>query len=472
VVEVSFDACVVGGGPAGSATAIRLAKLGHRVCLVERSKFPRSHVGESLTAGISPIFDLLGLGELPKERFLVPSETFIRWAEAQIEHVPPDRRGSGLLVDRRSFDAFLLQAAMSDGVEIFQPAQLREVSNDGSIWQLRVVVEGDSQEVAAKFLVDATGRNGFLPHRRKQMSPFTLALCGYLATERCSEATLVEAIPDGWCWGAPIPGGLFSTMVFLDRDTIRLLRRDMLESFWRSQLAKTALFSAFSNVPLIGKLLARDATTYCEEDPIRANFIRVGEASFALDPLSSTGVEKAMQSGLIAATALHTMLLRSDREEVCARFYRERQAEIVSSHASWSSEFYRRVEGYGERPFWRKRMRASEYQHPEPDPSASSPEKERVTCTSKVKISEKAQLVTEACIVGDEICSRPALVHPSLARPAAFVEGVDVGLLLEMVRRSSDLGCLLALWSNLISPQQAVRVASWLLNKQILEPVS
>jgi flavin-dependent dehydrogenase len=53
--------------------------------------------------------------------------------------------------------------------------------------------------------------------------------------------------------------------------------------------------------------------------------IRVGEASFALDPLSSTGVEKAMHSGLIAGTAIHTVLALPERASLCADFYRTRQ---------------------------------------------------------------------------------------------------------------------------------------------------
>ncbi len=56
---------------------------------------------------------------------------------------------------------------------------------------------------------------------------------------------------------------------------------------------------------LVGPVLACDATTFCATDPIGETFVRVGEACFSLDPLSFTGVEKAMQTGLIAATAAH-----------------------------------------------------------------------------------------------------------------------------------------------------------------------
>jgi hypothetical protein len=283
---------------------------------------------------------------------------------------------------------------------------------------------------------------------------------------------MVEAIPHGWCWGAPIPEKRYSTMVFLDPDTFWPLRRDGLESTWRSQLAKTALFDDLSDLPLLGTLTSCDATTYFAEDPISEDLIRVGEAAFALDPLSSTGVEKAMHSGLNAATVLHTMLLKPERKELCTRFYRERLAETVSSHASWSSDFYRTVERFKGFPFWQKRARMVEYKHPEQPPVMPAQEDRSLSLSSKVRVSAKAALAEEACIVGGEICRLPALSHPSLSRPVAFVEGVEIRSLLEMVPRSSDLGRLMLLWSSRISPNQAIQIATWLLNKQILEPAS
>ena len=467
--EVSFDVCVIGGGPAGSATATRLAKLGHSVCVVESSVFPRPHVGESLTPGIRPIFDVLGFVEPTRNGFSNSGETLVRWSETNVEHIVPSRRAGGLLVDRGRFDTLLLQGATRNGVRVFQPARVTKVGSDDLGWRIQVTANGSSHSVTAKFLVDAAGRKGFLQRNRKTVSPRTLALCGYLTSEECPTVTLVEATPYGWCWGAPIPGGLFSTMVFLDRDTVQAQRREGLEFVWRSHLAKAELFSVISRLKLIGRLVVCDATTYFAEDPIDGNIIRVGEASFALDPLSSTGVEKAMQSGLIAATTLHTILTRSDRKELCARFYRERQKETVLLHASWSSEFYGKVRRYADLPFWRERMRVSPHSRVEQGPVAATWGEASPTLTSKVKISANAELAEEACILGDEICSRPALSHPSLGRPVAFVEGVEVGLLLDMVQRSTDLGRLLALWSSRISPIQAIRVAAWFFSKKILE---
>jgi flavin-dependent dehydrogenase len=77
------DVCVIGAGPSGSALAIRLAQLGHDVWLIERSMFPRSHVGESLSPGIWPQLELLGVARTVAAAGFWPLRTsLVQWATA------------------------------------------------------------------------------------------------------------------------------------------------------------------------------------------------------------------------------------------------------------------------------------------------------------------------------------------------------------------------------------------------------
>ena len=118
-----FDVCVIGGGPAGSGAALRLAKSGRRVVLLERSPFPRPHVGESLTPGVWPVLDALGVrDEILSAGFLRAGETRVRWAGPGTDVLTPGRGRAGLLVDRGRFDALLLGLAASAGVRVLQPA--------------------------------------------------------------------------------------------------------------------------------------------------------------------------------------------------------------------------------------------------------------------------------------------------------------------------------------------------------------
>lgn len=452
--------------------AIRLALLGHRVCLVERSAFPRAHVGEALTGDIGQVLEFLGLRDsLPHDAVSKLRETTVCWAESRDERVSPSRSQKGLLVDRGAFDAFLLLEARRSGVEVFQPGRVVKAAYDDKGWRAEISCSTEKRLIRASIFVDATGRQGFFSHQRRRISPSTVALCGYLTGHKCSQSMFVEALSDAWCWGASMPGGQFSAMVFSDTVSLRSLRRQGLEQFWRSQLAKANLFADIALLPLVRPLEARDATTYCAADPVSRSLVRVGDASLSLDPISGTGVEKAMRAGLTAAIILNTMILRPDRTELCVRFYGERHRETVSNHVQWSSEFYSQVKRYSEFPFWKSRSGLPGYREPQERKERQLPGWFRES-KLKVRLSDQAKLIEQGCIVGDQISPQMTLVHPSLDRPVAFVEGIAVEELLAVASGSPDVGRLLGLWSIQFSPQCANRVAAWLMQNQILEPIA
>ncbi len=129
---LDVDACVVGGGPAGSASALRLAKLGYRVLLVEAQDFPRPHVGECLSSGVWPVLDLLDLRKaISAEHYLSIPETWVLWADGHPELVRQRGRAEAVSINRSSFDFRLLSAARSAGVIVVQPARARGQGRTG-----------------------------------------------------------------------------------------------------------------------------------------------------------------------------------------------------------------------------------------------------------------------------------------------------------------------------------------------------
>jgi flavin-dependent dehydrogenase len=466
--ELSRKVCVIGGGPAGAMSAIKLATLGHDVCLFEAKAFPRRHVGESLSPGIWPLLKSVGIDPIVADaQFQVPGETFLCWAEPQPKSVGEGAKGNGILVDRSVFDQLLLQSARRCGVKILQPCRVH-ASRENDRWLIHPAsgITPSTSSVHAHLLVDASGRKSSLPGRLIRYSPATAALWVHVIDLGDSNASRVEALPEGWCWAAPLNRRKISLMLFCSPSALRLTARRHLEKFLRSRLEATYLFHDLSRSPFLGDVIACDASCAYASEPIGRDFIKIGEANYSLDPLSSTGVEKAMQSGVVGALVAHTLLLHPERAEVCSRFYQERQKEAVSTHARWTAESYSKVARFSEQPFWQARQGAATGS-PLPIPG-NSLQVILPPVMTRIHLAGCASFKEEPCIVGEEIDSRLALRFPTLNRPVVFLDGVEVAALLATLGTPLTWGELLSQWSHTIPRQQAERIAAWLWERQIL----
>ena len=212
------------------------------------------------------------------------------------------------------------------------------------------------------------------------------------------------------------------------------------------------LFAAVSQWPLVGPLLIRDATSYFTTEPMTTAFARVGEANYALDPLSSTGVEKAAQSATLAAFAIHTILEQPNRADLCIRFYRDRQRETISAHHTWAAEFYGSVARYAEMPFWRARSTLHGLTDSKPAKSTTSAATSTALAAAAfnlqttVRMSERARAVEEPCIIDNQLSLCAALTHPNLDRPVAFLHDIALWPLLHSATNNMKVENLIDLW--------------------------
>jgi len=135
-----------------------------------------------------------------------------------------------------------------------------------------------------------------------------------------------------------------------------------------------------------------------------------------------------------------------DSRALCNRYFLDRQTECVSSHAAWSSDYYGEVRRFSDFPFWKARSARTRSEF-RANKLASTVRRAKVTPASKVRISESVCLADEPCIVDDEIKACVAVSHPTLDRPVAFLDGIEISRLLEMVPNCTDLESLLAQWA-------------------------
>ena len=167
----THDVIVIGGGPAGSTAATWLARAGHKVLLLEREKFPREHVGESLLPFCYPLLEDLGVIDQLKRNFVrKPGVRFIdrdgnvstTWC---FDHVIKDETYLSFQVIRGEFDHILLKNAAKNGAEIREETSVVEAditSESDRVTVTSLDSAGQRHEHTARFLVDASGRDAFI----------------------------------------------------------------------------------------------------------------------------------------------------------------------------------------------------------------------------------------------------------------------------------------------------------------------
>jgi flavin-dependent dehydrogenase len=417
--------CVVGGGPAGSTVARRLAELGHAVVLVERATFPRRRIGESLPPSILPVLDALGLrAEVERSAVLRSHGAVVDWGERGYKPYGEP----GFQVDRGRFDDLLLRAAQHRGVRVIQPARAGRPHRTADGWDLPL---GDGRVIRARAWVDASGRRPPRARRPHGLpgAPRTLAVWGYWRGVPQDRAdACIEAARDGWSWSAPLPDGSVNAAVFVALQAGAALD-------YRARLASSPLLRRCLDGALDGPIHACDATPYADDDPIGVAgspeleaapagsrgpaYLRVGDASYAIDPLSSQGVQHALASALQGAVALHTLLVAPADGEAAIEFYRTRQADAFAASARTAAALYARERRFVEQPFWAARAGAPVATAPPPPRAALRPDR-------PLRLGDAVRIAETPVLIGDRIRRVRALHHPLLARPTAFLGDVPL----------------------------------------------
>jgi flavin-dependent dehydrogenase len=466
--RITADVCVIGGGPAGSTTARRLAEFGYSVCLVEREVFPRRHVGASLPSSILPLLEVIGIREqIESAGFLRPQRIIVWWSEARpsIRLLPGP---PGFHVDRGKFDQLLLQHACSRGVFVLRPAQAtRPQRLSGGGWQIHLRHAGIPKEVIASFVVDASGGGTLLPGRRIRIAAPLLSLFAHWrAADRGETEGRVEAGETEWFWYAPLGDGKSVAAVFIDPKRLSRSPQEGIDGIYYDLLRRSRLFREAQAGRTEGKVEACDASSRYADQPAGADFVRVGDANLTLDPLSSQGIVNAIASGIQAAAVINTLASHPANAKAAIDFYRERQIEKIRQHAIKAAAFYDERAAVCDQQFWRQRAISSVA-------STTTPfEMEKLEATCRIRLSNLAKLESMPTIQANMICLAPVLRHAALDRPVAFLGEVDLVPLLRQIRPGETADSVAEGWSSRIPLDLSWKVLGWLWHRRIIVPVT
>ena len=320
------DVLVIGGGPAGSTVAPLLVEKGYRVVLLEKARHPRFHIGESLLPANLPLFERLGVADEVRAigmekwgaEFVSPHHDrpqSFHFADAWDKSMP-----YAYQVKRAEFDAILLRNAESKGVEVHQGCRAKAVD---FLPDRRAVIgarhdDGRECEWSARFVVDASGRDTFLANRFriKQRNPRhnSSAVYGHFAGARRHQGQAEGNITifwfeHGWFWFIPMQGdvtsvGMVTWPYFMKTRGERSIERFLLDGI----ATCPALGLRLEAAQLITPVEATGNFSYVAERNHGPNYLLLGDAYAFIDPVFSSGVLLAMNSGVIGAEAIDTCL--------------------------------------------------------------------------------------------------------------------------------------------------------------------
>ena len=460
--DIESTVCVIGGGPAGATLATRLAMLGHDVCLVERAVFPRRHLGESLTPGVLPLLEATGVrAAVERAGFPTAPRVDVMWDDGLQTRLDP--REEGLLVDRGAFDLLLLQRAADLGVRVLQPAQPVGWVQDEAGWLIRVVTPDVEQVVRAALLAEATGRSRMRASSRRLTAPRTLALSAYWRGPGLPDTPRIEAGRHGWFWRVPLPGGVCNTLAFVDPDHLRANPGLSLNAHLDALLAETELLADANGLERDGHVQAVDATPFLNEAAVDATSVAVGDAAMSLDPLSSSGVQKAIQTALAGAVVANTLVRRPSSAALAHQFYGDSLRDASTRHHQWAASHYARMADIYATPFWQRRAADAV-----PDAETPAAPPSRPPADALLRRAADTAFGLRPTLDADFVVEREVVTHPALAEPLAFLGGVHVAPALRALDSPLTRRDIVRRWQTLMPPATATAIVDWLVTRGVV----
>jgi hypothetical protein len=218
------------------------------------------------------------------------------------------------------------------------------------------------------------------------------------------------------------------------------------------------------DVELIAPVRAIDATPYLSNDCVTPTRIQLGDAALAIDPISSSGVQKAIQSALSGAIVANTLLRRPASTDAAVGFYRAQLGDASERHHRWAAEHYRDVAETHDRPFWRQRVGGAYGAIDPPRPAIDA----RALLTAPLELSRDLEFVSTPCLQGDFVSLASALHHPHLASPLVFLGGRELAPLLQTLPSGKTPLQIAQSWLNRMPLESGMAIAGWLINHGIL----
>jgi len=359
----SYSVVIIGGGPAGSSCAIALRKQGIKdILVIEGGDYSKFVIGESIPPNSKRILNSLGVfKDFSKENHLPCYGVCSYWGD--------DKRGyndtilspfgHGWHLDRKRFNRFLAQQAQQNGVVVETNATFKngvQLSNDN--FAISYTLNNEEVQVTSKFVVDASGARSLFSQQQGSTpiegEPLICLGRRFKIDDvaKISSLTRIEAVENGWWYGAKLPNNEMLIAFYTHQESLKNTKMHQVEH-WMHGLNKTVSIKSGvqEKMALDKSIKGFSARSFCLDRVTGKNWLAIGDAASAFDPITSRGIYKSLMDGNYAAECISGILNKT--KHTLAEFERY-IAQNYQNYLLERRHYYRSEQRWKESSFWNK----------------------------------------------------------------------------------------------------------------------
>lgn len=366
----SYSVVIIGGGPAGTSCAIALAKRGVQdVLVIEAGDYSKFVIGESIPPNSKNILNSLDVfKDFLKENHLPCYGVCSYWGDDKRGYSDTvlSPYGHGWHLDRKRFNRFLAQQAQKNGVVVEINAVFKKgIQLDNEDFAVSYTQNDKEIQVTSKFVVDASGSRSLFAKQQGSIplegEPLICLGRRFKITEtaKISSLTRIEAVENGWWYGAKLPNNEMLIAFYTDQETVKQTKMHQVEH-WMNALSKTvSIKNGVQEKMTMDKIIKGfPARSFCLDVITGDNWLAIGDAASSYDPITSRGIYKSLTDGNYAAQCIHRALNNDNDSLTDFEHY------ITQNYCNYLKErthYYISEQRWKESSFWNKLQQKVSY---------------------------------------------------------------------------------------------------------------
>lgn len=355
-MESVYDVAIIGGGPTGSTAATFLARRGHKVLVLEREKFPRFHIGESLLPHSMGAFERLGVVEkldakfLPKYGAEITTSCGTNSAKIFFKDGLRAQHERAYQVTRSEFDQLLLDHSAENGATVMEETSVEAVDFGSEDVTLTLQTGGAARTIRARYLLDCSGRGSVVGNyfRLKKsyanLKKFSV-FAHYENVDRDSGITgsFIRLIRgrDRWFWMIPLTATRMSVGIVMDIVDFKALKQAPEKALQEAIREQPQIWSRMTQSTRVTEVYSASDYSYRNTSLFGDRWLLAGDAAGFIDPIFSTGVFLGIRSGEQAADALDAALQKPSARSGAFKKYERSVNRVMDLYLRFVSNWYK-----------------------------------------------------------------------------------------------------------------------------------